>query len=104
MKQELRIEQKHSLSVYDLISKIQQLATDMQEQYHFEYNTSDELEAEYDTALSFKSTVGLTKGVEGALHLSKSRVLMVVKLPFALRPMAAKIEGEINDYMTRNLK
>ena len=106
MKSEIRIEHEHTLAPDDLIRKIENLALDMQSNYHFEYEHLEDPQDEFSRGLvlAFKSRTGLTKGVEGALHLGRSRVLIVLKLPFALRPMAAKIESEIQEYMTRNLQ
>lgn len=103
MKSEIKLEREHFLDAESLVNRIAALAAEMSQTFHLEYGHNPESPEGYSSTLEFRSTSGLTKGLTGTLHLAPNRVLMVVNLPFALQPMAAKIESEINEYMDRNL-
>lgn len=98
MESELDFERLHSFEASELLARIVDLATEMKDEYHLDLSWSSDYKS-----LHFSSIAGMSKGLQGTLHIKADRVHMKLQLPFALRPMASTIRDEVGQYLDRNV-
>jgi len=103
MRSKIEIKRTHNMRADEITSRVMTLGSEMAATFHLEFPHEEIEPCEgYQAAMGFRSVSGLTKGMKGTLHLAQSKILMVLELPFALRPMADTIEQEINKYLDEN--